>query len=473
MSMEPGPAVIHHEVRTDTEGRAVLVRWSTGEAGRARLAHTAAVLERARHPGVSELRSFSDDGERAELVVAWAASGTLADLGPLSVRELAGLVAALADTVADLHGIGVVHGAISADHVLVAADGRPVLCGFGDARLAGAGADPPRPSVDVADLGALLHLLLGTTDPPDPSPTRRGGRGRRPRDPAHLRRGLRTLADHASAEDASCRPSARALAAAITALVPDAVLPGGAMPARPGPDGRGSTGAASGRCGGDPSGDGGDRDDSGVDDLDRLRATMSEPARRLLPPRAGVLAATVMVLTAATAGAVALRGGSQGDPTAGSRSGFAANATATAGADDPGPDDPGDAPARTGPPATTARTPPSRPTPATTGRPTPVTEPVVEVAGRRYQVGEVGDVVVVGDWRCEGSPEAAVLRPTTGDVFLFDGWAAPGEQLAAPAVARIDSAVDLVAEAAAPGTCPTLTAVLADGRRRPVELAGS
>ncbi|MCA1844947.1 MAG: hypothetical protein LC792_17490 [Actinobacteria bacterium] len=48
---------------------------------------------------------------------------------------------------------------------------------------------------------------------------------------------------------------------------------------------------------------------------------------------------------------------------------------------------------------------------------------VLTVAGAHYEVGEPGDIVAAGDWRCDGQPTLAVLRPTTGEVFLFDDWA--------------------------------------------------
>jgi hypothetical protein len=519
MPTDETPVGIHHEIRTDPEGKAVLARWSAAPAGRARLAHTASVLERARHPGVVELRSFRDEDERAELIVAWVASATAADLPHLPVRELAGLVAAVADTVADLHGIGIVHGALRAEHVLVAGDGRPVLCGFGDARVAGPGGDPPRPSTDVAALGALIDALLGATDPPDATPTRRGtrrGRGGRNRDTAHLRRGLRTLAEHAAAEDPSCRPSARALAAAITALVPDATLPGGSAPAtdtpgagpggrRGAPGERARTGGADGRRGprddgrhgtdgaldGDP---GGGRDDEpddegpgdpGGDGLDRLRATMSEPPARRAPAWARAAAVGAVVVVAATGGLIALRPG----PPERSEEGHALAAASPVVVDDPGP---GSAPTGTvgrpsGPGGGPTGTAPGT-APGTTvaedrvaggtegGTPTGSSSPddrapVVEVGGRRYEVGEPGDVVAVGDWHCDGSPVAAVLRPGTGDVFVFDGWAAPGGTLDATARTRLPGARDLTAGPAPPGACRPLVAVLADGTTRPIEPA--
>lgn len=54
----------------------------------------------------------------------------------------------------------------------------------------------------------------------------------------------------------------------------------------------------------------------------------------------------------------------------------------------------------------------------------------------RWEVGAEGDVVVVGDWDCDRLPTPAVLRPSTGEVAVFDRWAGEGPE-PARAVARL------------------------------------
>jgi hypothetical protein len=100
---------------------------------------------------------------------------------------------------------------------------------------------------------------------------------------------------------------------------------------------------------------------------------------------------------------------------------------------------------------------------------------VVEAAGRRWAVGAPGDVAATGDWACTGAPTLAVLRPRTGQVFVFDGWATTGDDVAAPQAAKVDSAFALRAAELDGDSCPDLVVERAGGppatvalsRRRP------
>ena len=47
---------------------------------------------------------------------------------------------------------------------------------------------------------------------------------------------------------------------------------------------------------------------------------------------------------------------------------------------------------------------------------------VLEAAGRRWSVGQAGDVAATGDWSCRGVRTLALLRPSTGEVFPLAGW---------------------------------------------------
>ena len=62
---------------------------------------------------------------------------------------------------------------------------------------------------------------------------------------------------------------------------------------------------------------------------------------------------------------------------------------------------------------------------------------VLESGGLRWALGQAGDQVATGDWACQGTRTLALFRPSTGEVFRFDGWADPGRDLQAAAVARV------------------------------------
>lgn len=49
----------------------------------------------------------------------------------------------------------------------------------------------------------------------------------------------------------------------------------------------------------------------------------------------------------------------------------------------------------------------------------------------RFRIGRPGDDLVVGDWDCDGTATAGVVRPATGETFTFDAWAGAGETLTA------------------------------------------
>ncbi len=89
----------------------------------------------------------------------------------------------------------------------------------------------------------------------------------------------------------------------------------------------------------------------------------------------------------------------------------------------------------------------------------------VRVGGRRYLVGAEGDVVAVGDWACNRLRTAAVLRPSTGVLLVFDGWADVEPALARP-VAEIPDAVTIAAGA----TCGEAIVTSADGAAHTIDV---
>ncbi|MGH9226644.1 MAG: hypothetical protein ACRD2W_23300, partial [Acidimicrobiales bacterium] len=226
------------ECRDDERGRRVAVKRAETPEDGARLRREADLLDVATHPALVEVLAF-DDGPAPVLQTAFVGPSLLSGRA-LEVDEIAGVVAAVASTLADLHEMGLVHGAVALDHVLLDDDGRPVLCSLGCGGLAGErpatgaveGSAVLDPAIDVFGLGVVLAALLA----------RANGRTRTAAGDA-----LRRLADLAMAAAAGDRPSARYLAdsvhdavhgARLPAREPAAAVPVAPSPAKPaaGPD---------------------------------------------------------------------------------------------------------------------------------------------------------------------------------------------------------------------------------------------
>lgn len=411
---------------TDATGRRVMAKVGASAEEAARLRREADLLEAARHPGVVDLVGVDGSGVGSMLLTAHVEGPTLAAVGPLPLEEAAGLLAALATTLSDLHELGLVHGAVCPEHVIVGPGGRPVLCGLayggrtGDppapapavgkafADPARAGADALTPAFDVFGVGALARFLA-------PSPP-----------PGHA---LARVAEEATVDDPEARPPARALAEALQEHVPAARLPRGLVarapapaPARPAP----------------------------ADPLAALRRSTAG-ARRWPRPRFSVaLAATASVVV--VGGAIALASSARPP---------APEPVIEMGAAPPQEVQPGPTTTRAGLTstststslATTTTTPARRDCPATTAvlqadvdgdgcaDALRYTDGLLEAGGVRWALGQPGDQLAAGDWACQGSRTLALFRPSTGEVFRFDGWAAPGHDVTATAVMRVPGGV--------------------------------
>ena len=88
---------------------------------------------------------------------------------------------------------------------------------------------------------------------------------------------------------------------------------------------------------------------------------------------------------------------------------------------------------------------------------------ILQHAGNRYGVGRLGDFVETGDWDCDGEPTPAIVRPSTGDVVLFDGWPAAGQAISMPVRWQVDAPTG--AEAVAHGSCHLLRVYTSAGSR--------
>jgi hypothetical protein len=68
---------------------------------------------------------------------------------------------------------------------------------------------------------------------------------------------------------------------------------------------------------------------------------------------------------------------------------------------------------------------------------------VVRHGGHRWAAGASGDVVVVGDWDCDGLATPAVLRPATGQVWTYDRWPEGAEAVVARELRLANGGVSL------------------------------
>jgi hypothetical protein len=191
----PGPMTVRKRASTEGEHR--------------RLQHEASMLSAAAHPGVVELLSMEGEERIESLVLRRASGGALGGLGDRRPEVVAGIGAAVATTLADLHDIGFSHGAVTAEHILFDEEGRPLLCSFGAATAGGWGPElAARQQEDVRRLATVL--LEWATEDGRPVP-----------------RALRAVLEGAATtRGRSRRGGARGLARALIEGVPGARLPG-------------------------------------------------------------------------------------------------------------------------------------------------------------------------------------------------------------------------------------------------------
>lgn len=133
--------------------------------------------------------STIDDGDRVEVVLAFAGRAIEA---PLRGEALAPIAATVASHLSDLHLRGIAHGALVAEHVLVDASGSVRLCGLH-------GGEPPD---DVVGLGRLIDGVLDGADT------------------SEVAASLRAIAARCATDDPSGRPTMAAIAASLAMVTP-------------------------------------------------------------------------------------------------------------------------------------------------------------------------------------------------------------------------------------------------------------
>lgn len=466
-----------------SEDRLIAVKQAPAERA-GEIEREAEVLGKLSHPGVVEIIDLhrGDDGAAA-LHLEFVGSDNWATRPLTDPVARAGAGAALAAVVADLHDIGVAHRNLDGSHVLHGGDDRPVLCSFGRSGDAG-------PEHRREDLVALADLVWDETLAPGPVTGK--------------------LADLA-ASTRSGRLGARELARRLDRLAggpdqkPKGSRPGPAMAAGPGPAQsrtgpglrsdqkpdpsprprrRALTGAAAGLAviaaalTGILGGSAGGHDPAGAaataPGIGEGQAGPSEPAGQPLG------------LTGISADAPAAEPGETAAEAADSaKPGLTAVLTTTAGLGQTAIDATTAGPGLTAIKATTAQ--PNEAAAETsdsgamggpaTGAPdsAEASQPVFGASdsaepgaaglihdrdGRRYAIGAEGDLVVIGDWDCDGEATPAIARPGTGQVVLFDRWPSPGATISesdASALRMVDDLIGVELERGdGPGACDRL-----------------
>lgn len=395
----------------------------------ARLRHEAEVLGVARHPGVVELGELTqgEDGD-LELTAFAVRRGSLMS-HCLVAEEAAGLVAAAARIVGDLHDHGIAHGDLRPEHILVGDGGRPILCGFGSSTFPGSVTDK------AADVQALARLLTELAIPADrdvdilralrkPSPgiLRRRSQSTPPAEAVAAR--LTTIAAWAAAPHPEDQPSARELADALQRRVPGARLPGGDA-----------------ATGGDAALDG-----------DALGGAI---ARRVIPRRlhlhrlkprsamSGGCVALILVLVVVTTRSTMGNGRARSAESTAPHTSLAMTTAASPCPSAPGPLQ-GDLDGDGCDEALSYR------------------DGVLTNGTARIRVGDAADRVTTGRWTCGAGSDLALLQPT-GDVYVFPGWAKADQPISARLAGHVDGAVDLAPVDTSGDGCDEIAVTAASG----------
>lgn len=377
--------------------------------------HEATVLARARGLGVVAVVSAHDlpDGGAA-LATRYVAGGTLVDVArDHGEGAVLAVVAQVATILARLHDAGIVHGRCSADHVVGSGD-EVALCGLSGASVAADG-ERADPAVDTERFAELVRETCAG-------------------DSERARRARAAVGGLAVAPPTT---NLRVVASELAGLA-------GVGRARP---------AAPAR-------------------VLRPRRTERRHRRRLPTPRlpSSLVSAGPTRQLAATAAAAALAVAVVGGAAltwaddSSSREAHLQQPTPQA-TEQP------DRPTTTAPSASLDAAPPTS-EPGVRVWPDPP-EPeavdatasgaVVDHDGVRYEIGDTGDLVVVGDWDCDGEATPSVVRAGDGSVWTFDRWAAEGEVMTARSVgvAPLPLTATVTPEA---GGCDVLRVATGDGR---------
>ena len=154
--------------------RAVFIKKTANSDSSSRLAREASILAEIAGSGVVELANFVEGPSECSLSTYYVGGGTAADLvsqNKISSENVAAMAASLALTLADVHDRGYVHGTLAPHHVLGPISATPLICGWSGAKeierdaQGHIGDEGPDPHEDVVALARIaLELLGGSSD---------------------------------------------------------------------------------------------------------------------------------------------------------------------------------------------------------------------------------------------------------------------------------------------------------------------
>jgi hypothetical protein len=98
---------------------------------------------------------------------------------------------------------------------------------------------------------------------------------------------------------------------------------------------------------------------------------------------------------------------------------------------------------------------------------------VLTAGSQRWHVGVAGDLAAVARWGCSRRAALALVRPATGQVWVFEGWAREGQPVTGRLVGSVPGAADVSAADPDHDGCAEVVVARRAGSAAVLEGAGS
>ena len=212
-----------HDPRLDRQVVVKLLAASPQTPGMAGWLQGVRAASRLMHPHIVPVFEADEAQGQAYVVLEHVPGPTLtqacAQRAPMPPREAVGVLLQVLDALAAAHALGIVHGALAGDRVLLGDDGHVRVTDFAHAVASTTTGAPPQPAQDVSAAASLLVQMLG-----GPAMVTRPGSADAGTDPSHwppvlqADDGLRSIVLRATGADTSARfEGARAMQTALSA----------------------------------------------------------------------------------------------------------------------------------------------------------------------------------------------------------------------------------------------------------------